>query len=281
MMFGPDEVTEGYYELEELERNQSLNALLKHREAVFLWYRALTLYRRGMMGTWEYLGDDGLGDNMTAWGLQMQMLGLGVGSAKATLDLLLAGYYSNAFAGIRHMVESVVQSAYLMAFPGESPLWYGKPGRRAREHAATHPNEKLPEEFEYGPPGCTKMVKRFREEFSENPQWVSTLDAMYDSWKLMSKGSHPTTEGMRQTTTDDSSFHVVGSTYVEDLCLVAFDHGLLAIDRQLGALAHLKPQTEEWTAKHAALAQDMRNWRRATKEKLSLTDFSSPEEESV
>jgi hypothetical protein len=98
LLFGPDDVTEGYYELEELERGFSLDALRNHRDAVALWYRGLTLFRRGMIGMWEYLGEEGPGDIMSAWGIQANALGLSVGSAKASLDLLLAGYYSMAFA---------------------------------------------------------------------------------------------------------------------------------------------------------------------------------------
>lgn len=275
LLFGPDDITGGYYELEDLERWFTLKALEEHRDAAALWYRGLTLFRSGMMGQWEYSRDEGGRDHIIAWGIQAKALGLGVGSAKASLDLLLAGYYSMAYAGIRHMLESTVQVLYLAAFPLESPLWFGKPGHFARESMKANPGNQPPR---FIPPSCKKMVDKLTEHV---PQWGDGLKIVYDSWALMSKGSHPTSEGMRQTETESDTFHVIGATYVEELCITGFDHGLSAVNRLLHALNSVKPQSEEWNAQHDTLTNAIVAWRQATAKQLGITDFTAPEEEHL
>jgi hypothetical protein len=171
------------------------------------------------------------------------------------------------------MLESAVQVIYLAQFPLESPMWFGKPGHFARELMRSHPDKKPPKNV---PPNSKEMVDRFTKQ---NPERSKTLNAIYDSWVLMSKGAHPTSEGMRQTTTDDNALYVVGATHVDDLCLVGFDHGLFAIDRLLSVLAALRPQTEEWMTKHAALTSSIGNWRKATAKALGIADFIAPDED--
>ena len=122
------EVEEGYYDLEEHERNQMLVAMSEHSDAVALWYRALTQYRRAMLGDWEFTRAEPGTVELAAMGLQMQLLGLGVSAAKSSLDDLLAGYYSQAFGGIRHMLETSVQCLYVSFNPDESEHWYSNPG---------------------------------------------------------------------------------------------------------------------------------------------------------
>ena len=58
----------------------------------------------------------------------MQLLGLGVSAAKSSLDDLLAGYYSQAFGGIRHMLETFVQCLYVSFNPDETEHWYEQEG---------------------------------------------------------------------------------------------------------------------------------------------------------
>ena len=117
---GSPEVEEGYYDLEEHERNQMHVAMLAHEDAVALWYRALTLYRRAALLNWSISKDD------FAELVQSQLLGLGVSSMKAALDMLMAGYYSLAFAVIRHMLESFVQFVYVI-YESKAARQWSKP----------------------------------------------------------------------------------------------------------------------------------------------------------
>ncbi len=247
LLYGSDEVAEGYYELEELERATTLDALLKHREPVALWYRALTIYRRGMIGEWDFsdAGEDKT--KLTVWGLQSQLLGLGVSSAKAALDMLLAGYYSLAYAAIRHMLETFIQYLYVAIKPDEAKLWYKQPGGPEAQGRT---------------PGCRFMVNAIKQRPDLAPP--DFMEKVYAAWDLMSKGSHPTGQGIHQTVGDEEGrFFVIGATYDHDFCLTGFDHGLFAINNLLVALAGLRKQSDEWQAKRETLRGDVSLWRKS------------------
>lgn len=51
-LMGPPDTTEGYYELDAVERGYAFSAMSRNVDAVSIWYRALALYRRGMLGSW-------------------------------------------------------------------------------------------------------------------------------------------------------------------------------------------------------------------------------------
>jgi hypothetical protein len=250
LLYGPDDVTEGYYELEELERAMTLEALRKHREPVAFWYRALTLYRRGMIGEWDFSDAGEEETKLTVWGLQSQLLGLGVSSTKAALDMLLAGYYSVAYAAIRHMLETFVQYLYVAIAPDEAKRWYKQPGGLEAQSRT---------------PGCRFMV----DEIKQRPDLAPPdfMEKVYTAWALMSKGAHPTGEGIHQTAGDEEGrFFVIGAAYDRDFCLTGFDHGLFAIDNLLVALVGLRKQSDEWQAKWEALRPDVSHWRESTAE---------------
>lgn len=249
LLRGPDDVTEGYFELEELERNITLQAYLKHRDAATLWYRGLTLYRRGVLGEWdlsEFAENQVL---LAAAGLQSQLLGLGVSTAKSALDDHLAGYYSLAFSAIRHMVETFIIILYIQVKPEKYQLWYENP---------TDPESKTKT------PPARHMVKvlkksQFMKQISFSRR---NVERIFDSWSLMSKGPHPTGEGIVQTRSDRAGTKfVIGATYDEHLCLVGFDHGLYALNSLLGCLAVLRDQDEAWTSARKELGSEIHNWR--------------------
>lgn len=254
LVYGPDDVTEGYYELESVERNCKCHALREHPDAANLWYRGLTLFRRGMLGAWEHTVTEESVDR-TVWGLRGQLLGLGVSSAKASLDALLAGYYSAAYSSIRHMLETLVQYLYVVIKPEEANRWYRQPGGPAAQSKS---------------PSMRKMVDAIKAD----PRLAATagfIDKVYKSWILMSKGSHPTGEGIKQTVADDGRF-VFGATYDREMVLVGFDQGLFAVMMLLQGLQWLRPQDQGWADALDKWRADLRAWRLRTKAALGISD---------
>lgn len=245
LLYGPDSITEGYYELEALERGMTLEALRKHREPVALWYRGLRLYRAGVAGEWDFTAAAGDKAKLTVWGLRAQLLGLGVSSAKSALDLLLAGYYSMAFAAIRHMLESFIQYLYVGVNPSEARLWYRQPGGLAAQK---------------DPPGCTAMVKAI-EKCQIDQAFKTTARSAHRSWRLMCKGAHPSGEGLTQTTTDDDARFNLGAIYKPDLCLVGFDHGLYAASLLLLGIMGVRTLDETWKGDYKGWGDDVALWR--------------------
>lgn len=255
LLSGPDEVTEGYYELEALEWEMTREALRQHREPVEFWYRALTLYCRGMLGEWNFTDVETDKTRMAVCGLQSKLLGLGVSSTKAALDMLLAGYYSIAFASIRHMLETFVQYVYVGVRPEEVMLWYK--------------NSDAPD-AQTKTPGCRQMVDFIKQQQDlESPAF---FDRIYDAWSLMSKGTHPTGQGIYQTVGDEGGkAFVFGATYHRNSCLVGFDHGLFATMQLLTALVGLCSQDDEWKSKLTDLQNEIDAWR----ESLALGTVST------
>lgn len=262
-LFAPADVVEGYQILERLERRATLEALHQNREAVALWYRALTLYRRALPGVRDFsdLGDSD--PRRTARQLQSQLLGLGISSAKAALDMLLTGYYSIAFAAIRHMLESFAQILFVDANPAQARRWYA--GEAGGAEQPDPPSMKI----------MVQDIKAYRELQTMNGR--NLFDWLYHSWRLMSKGAHPSGAGIRQTESDRDDFFVFGATYHPELCLLGFDHGLFAVAALLPlALNSERTQDEAWNAEWTRLRRDVSAWREARTAEVEAAEGELP-----
>lgn len=242
-----------------------LVAIQNQTDAVVLWYRALTQYRRAMIGHWKFTGAEPGSVELTALGLQMQLLGLGVSAAKSSLDDLLAGYYSQAFGGIRHMLETFVQCLYVSFNPDESEHWYEQPGGI---------------DAQVDPPSMKQMCQAIQAE----PEFASTkvpgfMDRVYNAWHLMSKGAHPSGVGIRQTEGEVKTKHLIGATYDPDLCVAGFDIGLLAVGMLLPqALRMTKPESGPWSDDWARIEDEIGAWRAANAAALRSAEGMDLEE---
>ena len=262
---GPPDVEEGYYDLEEHERNQMWEAIDRHADAVALWYQALTQYRRAMIGGWHFEGAKPGSVELAAMGLRMQLLGLGVSAAKSSLDDLLAGYYSQAFGGIRHMLETFAQCFYVDRNPDASRHWNEQPGGI---------------DAQIDPPGMKQMCQTIQAEsefaFTKVPGF---MDRVYNSWHLMSKGTHPSGVGIRQTEGEVETKYLIGATYNPDLCLAGFDIGLFAVGTLLPqALRMTKPKIGPWSDEWARIEDEIGVWRKAKAAALQAAEGMDLEE---
>jgi hypothetical protein len=259
LLNGSPEVEEGYYDLEEHERNQMFVGMSKHPDAVALWCRSLTQYRRAMLGGWMFTGAEPGTAELAAMGLQMQLLGLGVSAAKSSLDDLLAGYYSQAFGGIRHMLETFVQCLYVSFNPDETEHWHEQEGGIAAQ---------------VDPPSMKTMCQAIQAE----PRFRLTkvagfMDRVYNSWQLMSKGAHPSGVGIRQSEGEDATKHLVGATYHPELALPGFEIGLFAVASLLPqALRMVKPEIGPWSEEWERVEDDVAVWREAHSAELRAAE---------
>jgi hypothetical protein len=229
-----------------------------------LWYRALTLYRRATLLNWS-IGVTDAGEPDDAELIQMQLLGLGVSSMKAGLDMLLAGYYSVAFGIIRHMLESFVQFIYVIFKPKEARRWQRKAGGLRAQPKS---------------PGMRDMCDAIQAAPEvQGERLHGLINEVYDSWKLMSKGSHPTGVGFLQTDGGSDNYYLIGATYRPDLSLVGFDAGLVAVAHLLPtALIWAKPDTaaDEWRTQWVALHDGADAWRHAHKDEITAATGARP-----
>lgn len=251
MPSAPEAINRGYAFMEASEVANRQYTIEHHANAVSLWGRALTHFREGIVGKSDFTEAAADASRLRALHAQSQLLGLGVNSAKASLDLLLNGYYSPAFSAIRHMVETFAQCTWLELRPSEASRWFDMPAEN---------DDPL------DPPRMRELVDQIKADLIRNgvdkDDVVNKLDPIYRSWKLMSKGAHPSGEGLAQLLGDKPGQLLVGGMYQPEMCVVAFNHGLFAIANLLPqALDWHKPQSAVWHEAWKRLEEDVATWR--------------------
>lgn len=237
LVFGPPDLVEGYYMLESAERNMGMGAITAHREPVHVWYGFLTMYFRAYMA--GLLPATGSPEERTAWELRSELLVLGITSSKSALDLLLSGYYSPAYAVIRHMIETVLTCRYIEAWPKEADAFY-RPGPGALR-----------------PPPRPKTQTMIRELKKRYPNEKALFDGLHKAWNNMGDGSHPSGIGIVQTRDLESDAGVIGATYHPAMFRDGVRPGLITTLLLLLEVKGLKPPDAEWNARLDALVTRM------------------------
>lgn len=209
LVYGPAPTTLGYYALEEASRENALRTMSGHQRETALWYRALTLHLQAQDGNWTPLPTPKGEQFHHAQTAQIDLLALGLCSSKAALDLILAGYYSIAWAAIRHCAEVTIHCQYLAHFPSTYWLWYARDDEKQK------------------PPKCRQMVDQLKKEHKSNhgssgQAYADFLESTYKLWHLMSAGSHPTGEGLTELQDmEERGPRYWGSNYRYDLTMVS------------------------------------------------------------
>lgn len=215
MLFGAPYIVDGYCSLEQAERGIAMETLSRHTREVSLWYRGLKLFLDPFNGEWP-LPDEEPAKEL--FRLQVDILGLELSSAKVGLDTTLAGYYSMAFAAIRHMLEAATQITYMRVVSAETAPW---------DVDAKVPRVRV----------MVNEIKRDLKKSGSSADEAELFEKLYESWALMSKGSHPTGVGLMQLwPTPEDPRRVVGSSYRQNFAYVAFDCGLWALQMLLMAM---------------------------------------------
>jgi hypothetical protein len=241
LLDGPNEITGGYYFLEELERARRLDMIVLHRPEITFWYRGLTLFTEGVDGLVEGKPrPNGVTDEAAE--VQMDLIGLSVATAKSALDLLMAGTYSVAFAAIRHMIETFVLCVALDLRPDWS--------ERLKEPQAGKTEQRTPD--------VTQIINdhiRNRVREAEFKPW----DDLYQRWRAMHKGAHPSSRGLSQVMDAAPGKRRAGAVYKPALAATGFENGLLGLCLLLDFLGVLRTQTPEWQTECATLRLDVRS----------------------
>jgi hypothetical protein len=212
-----------------------MESMSHHQKEVHQWYRGLTLYFVAQYGKWD-LSPMTPNDEFQARGVQMDLLGLGLSSAKVAIDTLLAGYYSVAFATIRHMTETVLQAFYLQAFPDRAFLWRAEPtSENVKRMGAARMRDKL-----------VKRMKTFQPE-SERQAITEYIEGIFHSWELLSVGAHPSGGGLSQVVAPpEQGGRQVGGVYARYMTLYGFDHGFFALEGLLEQYEYTNRVNDEW-----------------------------------
>lgn len=245
MLFGPSSVVDGYCKLERIERGVALTTLRSFPADVSLWYRGLTIMEEPFLSTVFLAKGDPTAQATIA---RLKLLTLSLSTSKAALDLLLEGQYSLAFSAIRHLLESTVQVIYLATFPEHVGNW----------------------NIDSETPGMRKMIDQLRKETKPRAslkEYADKFDQIYDHWRFLSKGSHPTGLGLSQIEDqNDSTQHFLGTHFREDLAVIGFVSGHFVLDTLLlGERLTVKPtpgwdeRCEMWVAESRRRTKVLQN----------------------
>lgn len=253
-VFGNKWAVWGYNDLEEIERLTRLQTLTSHQNETHLWYRALTLYYVAQLGTWDFAGTPE--NERNAKGIQVDLLGLGLSSAKVAIDALLAGYYSPAYATIRHMLETVLQCFYLRAFPERAYLWLTPPTEdNIKRMGAKRIRDKL-----------LSRIGVFEDD-SDRERLKVFIEEVYTNWELLSTGSHPSGSGLSQVIMLGSQkTRRLGGAYDRYMALLGFDHGLFALRELLCMFESTDRVDQEWKQRLYRWDEDVETFREAVKD---------------
>lgn len=253
-VFGSKWLVWGYNELEEIQRRVRLEAMTQHQNETHLWYRALTLYYVAQAGIWDL--SEIPEDRKSARTVQMDLLGLGLSSAKVAIDTLLAGYYSPAYATIRHMLETVLQCFYLDAFPDRAYLWTTpSTAENIKRMGARRMRDKL-----------LSRIRQFEPE-SDRQACRDYVEGAYQNWELLSTGAHPSGSGLSQVVWTDSgnTKRQVGGGYDRYMTLLGFDHGFYALGELLSVFETTGRVNGGWRQRLAHWHEDVSDFREDVK----------------
>lgn len=234
---GPPDLVEGYHALERMERTVGMGVIGEHAELVNVWYGFLTLYFRAYMSGLRPA--TGSREERTAWDLRSELLALGITSSKSALDLLLAGYYSPAYAVIRHMIETVVTCRYVENWPKEAAAFY-----RPESETLQHPPR----------PKSQMMISKLKRRY---PDEKLVFNGLYRAWSNMSDGSHPSGIGIVQTRDLESDAGILGATYHPAMFRDGVRPGLITSLLLLREVERLRPPNADWNGRLDALSKRM------------------------
>lgn len=263
-VFGSKWTVGGYNALEISQRRVRIESMSHHQKETHLWYRGMTLYFVAHYGQWD-LSPTTPDDEFQARGVQMDLLGLGLSSAKVAIDTLLAGYYSASFATIRHMTETVLQCAYLVDFPNRAFLWRSELTEDSiKQMGARRLREKL-----------IKRMKTFEPE-SERQARTEYIEAVFESWESLSVGSHPSGIGLLQVDPPSSNDgRKVGGVYERYMTLYGFDRGFFAFKGLLDQYEFTNRVNDEWRLRFDSWRYYVRDFRTGLATDPAVQDYAA------
>jgi len=230
----PTQLLLGYNAIEMHDSELRQVSCERHVHVVTLWLNALALFADAFAPGRVFNSNADEDDSVTrkAYALRLQLLGLSGRNSKPALDLIVAGYYTEAFALIRGMLEGWARTLYIRLRPHEYHRWYES-------------------ETELAEGQLRKKEPSFGEVDGVIAADGDTEDrAFFDEanlrFRLLSMGTHPSGHGITQIHDYERGVMLFNPVYREDLCLHAFYHGLFAQRVLLDEVVSLGPQSEDW-----------------------------------
>lgn len=249
VVIAPRRWMEPYHHLEELELNVRFQVQRDLQEPLYLWLRAMVLFREPFVGRFEWSGDL-TDDEKAALTTRADLLALAAGSSKPALDSLLSGYYWPASGQIRSLLDAGRRVGYVRLKPSESMPYF-----------------QAPEESPIGDDGNLKPgLPRLRYETMRDAFYAASKDEKkaFDLLSIGTKhldwGAHPSGEGILQLYAGNAPHKVIGPIHSKPFAAFLLKWGLFAHLALLDEVHMLRPQGREWVDQFRLIGSEFSAW---------------------
>lgn len=232
------DIFSGYRRLHIQEAKYTDMALNVMPTETAVWYRYLTLLDQTMRREHESpFGPDS--DAHVAWGLRLSLMSAAAATAKLALDATLAGYYSQGFALIRHLLETWLQMVYVRLNERGARQWFSPDGTSP----ARQPSQNT----------VINGIKRLGKKESRLLENVAAAEQLL---QRLNKGAHPSSLAVTQTDTNTPEFRQLGANFIPELFSETWSTGTVAIALLLHEIAATAPVDDKWWDEFHAIGEE-------------------------
>jgi len=223
VLAGPDSLTAGYRTLHNQESRYATVALTRQREGFELWYRLLTIGDAALRAEHEFEVPDG---HLPAAHLRLSLASVALATSKLALDACVVGYYTQALALLRPMIETWKSMAYATLQPLQARRWY--PG-------------------DDGSAPKTPNREKMNAALAASSDYTNNLAAMGRVLNELNDHAHLSPAALPQTQSGTEGFGILGAGYDHRWCAGIVSHATLCTHLILDELRrepHYQP--ERW-----------------------------------
>jgi hypothetical protein len=229
-------IASGYVNLHETEAHQTLLSLEAMPEAVRVMYRYLTVYDGMMRREHDCDGD-------LACQLRLRLAAVAASTMKASLDLALAGYYSPAYALVRHLLETWQALAYLRINPSAARQWFSPDGtRRAR------------------PPSRRRIANRVSQPGSGFEEMQANAQTVKRMIEKCHDGAHPSMLTMLQPEIGRDDYMQLGGNFQRRYLAEWMSHATAAFALVIHEVAHTIETDDQFAEDFGPIHAERSEW---------------------
>ena len=228
-----DATMDGYRRLQDQEWDLRVTTFIELPDLVAVWIHYFDLYEHAIEARNADAAETTPTTQEEGYALQLQsrLFALTGGTGKLLLDAACAGLYYQAYALCRHLAESWITIAYVLARPDMAIRWF----------------DERSDDPSHEPPKKSTMRNEIRKN-ARTKHMIEVLEMVHSNIGRYDELSHPGPKTLEQTMTPQENRIQVGGHFNRRLAIGALHEGAGAFRILLEVWREIVPQSEEWTA---------------------------------